>query len=39
MIGKLSIPEAWKESDPDKSGLLLHLRYSIKDSLSQSIRF
>jgi hypothetical protein len=33
MIGKLPKSEAWKQSDPDRSGLLLHLRYSSRDSV------
>jgi hypothetical protein len=37
MIGKLPKSEAWKESDPDRPGLLLHQRYSSRDSLSESI--
>jgi hypothetical protein len=28
MIGKLPKSEAWKQSDPDRPGLLLHARYS-----------
>jgi hypothetical protein len=37
MMGKLPKSEAWKHSDPDRSGLLSHLRYSSRDSLSKSI--
>jgi hypothetical protein len=33
MIGKLPKSEAWKQSDPDRPGLLLHPRYSSRDSL------
>jgi hypothetical protein len=33
MIGKLPKSEAWKQSDPDKLGLLLHPRYSSRDSV------
>jgi hypothetical protein len=33
MIGKLPKSEAWKQSDPDRSGLLLHPRYSSKVSI------
>jgi hypothetical protein len=36
MIGKLPKSEAWKKSDPDRSGLLIHLRYSSTDSRSES---
>jgi hypothetical protein len=36
MIGKLHKSEAWKQSDPDRPGLLLHPRYSSGDSLSDS---
>jgi hypothetical protein len=32
MIGKLPKSEAWKQSDPDRPGLLLHPRHSSKDS-------
>jgi hypothetical protein len=39
MIGKLPKSEAWKQSDPNRPGLLLHPRYSSRDSLSESIRF
>jgi hypothetical protein len=39
MIGKLPKSEAWKQSDPDRSGLLLHPRYSSRDPLSKSIEF
>jgi hypothetical protein len=39
MMGKLPKSEAWKKSDPDRSGLLLHPRYSNIDSLSESIGF
>jgi hypothetical protein len=31
MIGKLSKSEAWKQSDPDRPGLLLHPRYLSRD--------
>jgi hypothetical protein len=37
MIGKLPKSEAWKQSDPDRSGLLLHPKYSNRDSLCQSL--
>jgi hypothetical protein len=33
MIGKLPKSEAWKQSDPDRPGLLLHPSYSSRDSL------
>jgi hypothetical protein len=33
MMGKLPKSEAWKQSDLDKSGLLLHPRYSSIDSI------
>jgi hypothetical protein len=33
MIGKLPKSEAWKQSDPDKLRLLLHPRYSSRDSI------
>jgi hypothetical protein len=33
MIGKLPKSEAWKQSDPDKPRLLLHPRYSSRDSI------
>jgi hypothetical protein len=39
VIGKLSNSEAWKQSDPDRPGLLLHPRYWRRDSLSESIGF
>jgi hypothetical protein len=39
MIGKLPKSEAWKQSDLDRSGLLLHPMYSSRDSLSESIGF
>jgi hypothetical protein len=32
MIGKLSKSKVWKQSDPDRSGLLLHPRYSSRES-------
>jgi hypothetical protein len=38
MIGKLPKSEAWKQSDLDRTGLLLHPKYSGRDSLSESIR-
>jgi hypothetical protein len=31
MIGKLTKSEAWKDSDPERTGLLLHPRYSSRD--------
>jgi hypothetical protein len=31
MIGKLPKSEGWKQSDPDRPGLLLHPRYSSRD--------
>jgi hypothetical protein len=37
MIGKLPKSEAWKQSDLDRPGLLLHPRYSSRDSLNESI--
>jgi hypothetical protein len=37
MICKLPKSEAWKQSDPDRMGLLLHSRYSCRDSLLESI--
>jgi hypothetical protein len=33
MIGKLSKSKAWKQSDPNRLGLLLHPRYSSRDSV------
>jgi hypothetical protein len=33
MIGKLPKSEAWKKSDLDRLGLLLHSRYSSRDSV------
>jgi hypothetical protein len=33
MISKLPKSEAWKISDPDRPGLLLHLRYSSRHSV------
>jgi hypothetical protein len=39
MMGKLPKSVAWKQSDPDRPGLLLHVRYSSRDSLSKSIGF
>jgi hypothetical protein len=33
MMGKLPKSEAWKQSDPDGSGLLLHPRYLSRDSI------
>jgi hypothetical protein len=33
MIGKLPKFEAWKQSDPDRLGLLLHPRYLSRDSI------
>jgi hypothetical protein len=33
MIGKLPRSEAWKQSDPDRPRLLLHLTYSSIDSV------
>jgi hypothetical protein len=39
MIGKLPRSEAWKQSDPDRSRLLLHKRYSSRDSVSESVVF
>jgi hypothetical protein len=38
-MGKLPKSEAWKWSDPDRLGLLLHPRYSGRSSLSESIGF
>jgi hypothetical protein len=35
MMGKLPKYEAWKQSDPNRPGLLPHPRYSSKDSLSE----
>jgi hypothetical protein len=39
MIVKLPKFEAWKQSDPDRPGLLLYPRYLSSDSLSKSIGF
>jgi hypothetical protein len=39
MISKLPKSEAWKVSDPDRPGLLLHPRYKSGDSLSDYIGF
>jgi hypothetical protein len=39
MIDKLLKSEAWKQSDSDRSRLLLHPRYSSRDSLLESIGF
>jgi hypothetical protein len=39
MIGKLPKSEAWKQSDPDRPGLLVHPRYLSRDSLSEFIGF
>jgi hypothetical protein len=39
MIGKLPKSEAWMQSDLDKPKLLLHPRYSSRDSPSESIGF
>jgi hypothetical protein len=36
MIGKLHKSEEWKQSDPDRPGLLHRPRYSSGDSLSDS---
>jgi hypothetical protein len=33
MMDKLPKSEAWKQSDPDSLGLLLHPRYSSRDSI------
>jgi hypothetical protein len=33
MMGKLPKSEAWKQSDPDRPRLLLHQRYSSRDSV------
>jgi hypothetical protein len=33
MIGKLPKSEAWKQSDLDRLGLLLHPRYSSRDTI------
>jgi hypothetical protein len=33
MIGKLRKSKAWKQSDPDRPGLLLHQRYSSRLSV------
>jgi hypothetical protein len=39
MMGKLFKSEAWKQSDPDRPGLLPHPRYSSRDSLSEPVGF
>jgi hypothetical protein len=39
MMGTLPKSEAWKQSDPDRPGLLLHPRYSSRDSLLEYIGF
>jgi hypothetical protein len=39
MIDKLSKSEACKQNDPDRMRLLLHPRYSSRNSLSESIGF
>jgi hypothetical protein len=39
MIGILPKSKAWKQSDLYRPGLLLHPRYSSRDSLSESIEF
>jgi hypothetical protein len=39
MIDKLPKSKACKYSDPDWPRLLLHLKYSSRDSLSESIGF
>jgi hypothetical protein len=39
MIGKLLKFKSWKQSDPDRPELLLHPRYSSRDSISESIGF
>jgi hypothetical protein len=39
MIDKLPKSEAWKQRDPDRSGLLLHPRYLSRDCMSESIGF
>jgi hypothetical protein len=39
MIGKLTKSEVWKQSDPDRLGLLLHPRYLSRDYLLESIGF
>jgi hypothetical protein len=39
MMGKLPKFEAWKASDPNRPGLLLHPRYLSRDSLSESVGF
>jgi hypothetical protein len=36
-MGKLPKSEAWKQSDLDRLGHLLHPRYSSRDSLSESV--
>jgi hypothetical protein len=33
MMGKLPKSEAWKQSDPDRPGLLPHPSYSSRDSI------
>jgi hypothetical protein len=39
MMGKLPKSEVWKQSDPDRLGLLLYPWYLSRDSLSESIGF
>jgi hypothetical protein len=39
MMGKLPKSKAWKQSGPDRPGLLHHPRYSSIDSMSKSIGF
>jgi hypothetical protein len=39
MIGKLCKSDAWRQSDPDRPGLLPHPRYSSGDSILESIVF
>jgi hypothetical protein len=39
MMGKLPKSKAWKQSDPDRPGLLSHPRYLSRDSLSKSVGF
>jgi hypothetical protein len=38
-MGKLPKSEVWKQSDPNRPGLLPQPRYSSRDSLSESIGF
>jgi hypothetical protein len=38
-MGKFPKSEAWKQSDSDRSGLLLQPTYSSRDSLLKSIGF